>query len=191
VAVAGRAALPGGGWLRVGVAGPPGAGKSTLIEALGLHCVEEHGAKVAVLATDPSSAVSKGAVLGDKTRMGGLARHPNAYVRPSADRGLAGGLGPRAYEAMALCRAAGYSLGIMETVGIGQRDVDVDRVVDVVLVVATPGGGDELQGECSWVDGTGVAAPLSLIPRAPHPLPCPRRKDGSPRSRRRGGREQG
>ena len=130
---------------RIGVSGVPGSGKSTLIEALGLHAIEA-GHRVAVLAVDPSSARSGGSILGDKTRMAELARHPDAFIRPSPSSGTLGGVARRTREAMLLCEAAGFDLVIVETVGVGQSEVAVADLVDLFVLVASPAGGDELQG---------------------------------------------
>jgi LAO/AO transport system kinase len=134
--------------LRVGISGPPGAGKSTLIEALGTHvCSLPHQPhKVAVLAVDPSSTVHGGSILGDKTRMTELSRHPNAYVRPSPTRGVLGGVTATTYEAMLLCEAAGFDVLFVETVGVGQSETVIAELADMLALVVYPGGGDELQG---------------------------------------------
>ena len=140
------ALLPVGGEAsRIGITGPPGAGKSTFIEAFGLH-LTAHGQTVAVLAVDPSSSRSGGSILGDKTRMAELARHPKAYIRPSPARGTLGGTARRTREAMLLCEAAGYDTVIVETVGVGQSETAVAEMVDLFALVLAPGGGDELQG---------------------------------------------
>ncbi len=140
------ALLPGTGKaVRIGITGPPGAGKSTFIEAFGLH-LAELDQTVAVLAVDPSSSRSGGAILGDKTRMADLARHPNAYIRPSPSRGTLGGTARRTREAMLLCEAAGYDIVIVETVGVGQSETAVAEMVDLFALILAPGGGDELQG---------------------------------------------
>ncbi len=130
---------------RLGVSGVPGSGKSTLIEALGLHAIET-GHRVAVLAVDPSSARSGGSILGDKTRMADLGRQPDAFIRPSPASGTLGGVARRTREAMLLCEAAGFDLLVVETVGVGQSEVAVADLVDLFLLVASPAGGDELQG---------------------------------------------
>ncbi|HEV8551484.1 MAG TPA: methylmalonyl Co-A mutase-associated GTPase MeaB [Polyangiaceae bacterium] len=135
----------GGSSLRLGVSGPPGAGKSTLIDALGLHALER-GERVAVLAIDPSSPVGGGSLLGDKTRMARLAVHPQSFVRPSPSRGVHGGLGRRTREALVLCEAAGYSVVIVETLGTGQGEHAVAAIVDCLLLVLLAGAGDEIQG---------------------------------------------
>lgn len=134
-----------GSSFRIGITGVPGAGKSTFIDALGLRLVED-GLKVAVLAIDPSSEVSRGSVLGDKTRMQQLATHPNAFVRPSPSGGRAGGVAHRTREVMFLCEAAGYERVIVETVGAGQAETAVHSMVDFFLLLALAGAGDELQG---------------------------------------------
>jgi LAO/AO transport system kinase len=134
-----------GGAIRVGISGAPGAGKSTLIEALGLYLVKA-GHRVAVLAVDPSSTRSGGSILGDKTRMEQLTRSPDAFVRPSPTGGTLGGVARRTREAMLLCEAAGFDVVLVETVGVGQSEVKVAAMVDLFLVLVAPGGGDELQG---------------------------------------------
>ncbi len=130
---------------RLGVSGVPGSGKSTLIEALGLHAIEA-GHRVAVLAVDPSSKRSGGSILGDKTRMAELGRHEAAFIRPSPSSGTLGGVARRTREAMLLCEAAAFDLVLVETVGVGQSEVAVADLVDLFLLVASPAGGDELQG---------------------------------------------
>ena len=134
-----------GAGIRVGVSGAPGAGKSTLIEALGLTAIED-GHQVAVLAVDPSSARSGGSILGDKTRMSELSRHERAFIRPSPSGTTLGGVARRTREAMLVCEAAGFDVVIVETVGVGQSEVAVAELVDLFLLVASPAGGDELQG---------------------------------------------
>jgi LAO/AO transport system kinase len=134
-----------GGAVRVGISGAPGAGKSTFIEALGIHLVE-HDHRVAVLAVDPSSTRSGGSILGDKTRMEQLTRSPDAFVRPSPTGGTLGGVARRTREALLLCEAAGFDVVLVETVGVGQSEVKVAGMVDLFLVLVAPGGGDELQG---------------------------------------------
>ena len=131
--------------IRIGISGAPGAGKSTFIEALGLHVVEQ-GHRVAVLAVDPSSTRSGGSILGDKTRMEELTRSPHAFVRPSPTGGTLGGVARRTREAMLLCEAAGFDTVLVETVGVGQSEVAVAAMVDLFLVLVAPGAGDELQG---------------------------------------------
>ena len=134
-----------GNAVRVGISGSPGAGKSTFIEAFGVHVVES-GHRVAVLAVDPSSARTGGSILGDKTRMEQLVRSPRAFVRPSPTAGALGGVARRTREAMLLCEAAGFDVVLVETVGVGQSEVDVAAMVDLFMVLVSPGGGDELQG---------------------------------------------
>lgn len=134
-----------GGAFRVGVSGPPGVGKSLLIEALGLRLVES-GHRVAVLAVDPSSPVTGGSILGDKTRMLRLATEERAFIRPSPSGGSLGGVAQRTREAMIVCEAAGFDVVLVETVGVGQSEVAVSSMVDFFLVLLLPSGGDELQG---------------------------------------------
>lgn len=134
-----------GGARRVGITGVPGVGKSTFIESLGLQLVEE-GKRVAVLAIDPSSTLSGGSILGDKTRMTELARHPSAFVRPSPSGGSLGGVAHKTRETLLLCEAAGYDVVLVETVGVGQSETVVAEMVDFLLLLLLPGGGDELQG---------------------------------------------
>ena len=130
--------------IRVGVTGFPGAGKSTLIEALGLMAIAG-GHRVAVLAVDPSSPVSGGAILGDKTRMERLARSESAFIRPSSSRGVLGGVARQTEIAVRLCEAAGYDVVFVETVGVGQSEVSVADFTDVFLMLQLPNAGDELQ----------------------------------------------
>lgn len=130
---------------RVGISGVPGVGKSTLIDALGSHLVEQ-GLSVAVLAVDPSSSISGGSILGDKTQMRRLARSDNAYIRPSPSAQSLGGVGRRTREAMLVCEAAGFDVVFVETVGVGQSETMVANMVDCFVVLMLPGGGDELQG---------------------------------------------
>src|SRR5262245_1422548 len=130
---------------RVGITGVPGVGKSTFIEAFGLH-LSAHGKPVAVLAVDPSSARSGGSILGDKTRMARLSVAPEAFIRPSPSGGSLGGVARRTREAMLVCEAAGYDVVIVETVGVGQSELAVASMVDFFLVLILPGAGDELQG---------------------------------------------
>jgi LAO/AO transport system kinase len=134
-----------GGAVRIGVSGAPGAGKSTFIESFGLRLIEQ-GHRVAVLAVDPSSTRTGGSILGDKTRMGDLARADAAFVRPSPTAGTLGGVARRTREAMLLCEAAGFDVVMVETVGVGQSEVAVAGMVDLFVLVIAPGAGDELQG---------------------------------------------
>jgi LAO/AO transport system kinase len=135
-----------GNSIRLGITGVPGAGKSTLIDALGMHLIREQGQKLAVLAIDPSSEVSGGSILGDKTRMNALSQNENAFIRPSAARGALGGVAQRTREAMLLCEAAGFQRIIVETVGTGQSETAVHSMVDFFLLLMISGAGDELQG---------------------------------------------
>jgi LAO/AO transport system kinase len=131
--------------VRVGITGPPGVGKSSFIETLGLSLVSA-GKRLAVLAIDPSSPVSGGSILGDKTRMERLAREPAAYIRPTPSGGTLGGVAHRTREAMLVCEAADFDVVIVETVGVGQSEVEVHSMVDLFAVLLQPGAGDELQG---------------------------------------------
>lgn len=130
---------------RVGITGVPGVGKSTFIEALGCRLCES-GHRVAVLTVDPTSALSGGSILGDKTRMEQLSRHENAFIRPSAAGETLGGVARKTREAMLLCEAAGFDVVLVETVGVGQSETTVRSMVDFFLLMILPGGGDELQG---------------------------------------------
>src|SRR5207247_3482584 len=134
-----------GGAVRLGVSGVPGVGKSTFIEVFGLHLIGL-GKRVAVLAVDPSSALSGGSILGDKTRMPRLAAAAEAFIRPSPSAGSFGGVTRRTREAMLVCEAAGYDVVLVETVGVGQSEFAVASMVDFFLVLLLPGAGDELQG---------------------------------------------
>jgi LAO/AO transport system kinase len=131
--------------LRLAISGPPGAGKSTLIDALGRHAIA-NGERVAVLAVDPSSHISGGSLLGDKIRMARLAQEPASFIRPSPTSGMSGGVSRRTREVTLLCEAAGYSLVMIETVGVGQTEYAVAEMVDCFVLVLAPGGGDEVQG---------------------------------------------
>ncbi len=132
--------------LRIGISGTPGVGKSTFIEAFGMHLIHKYGLAVAVLSIDPSSQVTGGSILGDKTRMPQLSLEDRAYVRPSPSRGTLGGVAQNTAEAVLLCEAAGYDVVLVETVGVGQSEVTVAQTVDMVVLLMGPGGGDELQG---------------------------------------------
>ena len=134
-----------GNSLRIGVTGVPGVGKSTFIETFGLNLINE-GKKVAVLAIDPSSTRTKGSILGDKTRMEDLSVNPNAFIRPSASKGTLGGVARATREALILCEAAGFDVILVETVGVGQSETAVSKIVDFFLLLMLAGGGDELQG---------------------------------------------
>jgi len=130
--------------LRVGVSGAPGVGKSTFIEALGLYLLEQ-GRRVAVLAVDPSSSLSGGSILGDKTRMERLSTAPNAFIRPSPTGGSLGGVAARTREAISVCEAAGHDVILVETVGVGQSETAVAEMVDVFALLQLPHAGDDLQ----------------------------------------------
>ena len=127
------------------MSGTPGVGKSTFIESFGLELVES-GLRVAVLAVDPSSARSGGSILGDKTRMDHLSRHPSAFIRPSPSQTYLGGVARRTREATALCEAAGFDVVLIETVGVGQSETMVAEMADLFVLLLAPAGGDELQG---------------------------------------------
>ena len=130
---------------RVGITGVPGVGKSTTIEALGMHLIEQ-GHRVAVLAVDPSSTRTGGSILGDKTRMARLAVHPDAYVRPSPTSGTLGGVAKATRETVVLLEAAGFDVILIETVGVGQSEVAVANMVDTFLLLTLARAGDQLQG---------------------------------------------
>lgn len=141
-----EALLPhSGGAFRIGISGPPGVGKSTFIERLGLDLVTA-GHRVAVLAIDPSSRISGGSILGDKTRMPELSRHALAFIRPSPAGETLGGVARRTREALIVCEAAGFDIVLVETVGVGQSETAVSEMTDVFVLLLQPGGGDELQG---------------------------------------------
>jgi LAO/AO transport system kinase len=131
--------------LRIGVTGAPGCGKSTFIEALGLQ-LANNGKKVAVLAIDPSSTVSKGSILGDKTRMEQLGLHENAFIRPSPAGNTLGGVARKTRETILLLEAAGFDIVFIETVGVGQSEIAVHGMTDIMLLLLNPGAGDDLQG---------------------------------------------
>lgn len=135
-----------GGAFRIGITGVPGAGKSTFIEAFGTMLCKEFGKKVAVLAVDPSSCVTGGSVLGDKTRMENLSRCKDAFIRPSPSGGMLGGVARKSRETMLLCEAAGFDVILVETVGVGQSEVSVRSMTDFFLLVQLAAQGDELQG---------------------------------------------
>jgi LAO/AO transport system kinase len=131
---------------RVGVTGVPGAGKSTFIDALGMHLIYDQKQKIAVLSVDPSSPISGGSILGDKTRMERLSVEENAFIRPSPSRGFLGGVARRTRETILLCEAAGYENILVETVGVGQSETAVRSMTDFFLLIMIAGAGDELQG---------------------------------------------
>ncbi|MEH6466297.1 MAG: methylmalonyl Co-A mutase-associated GTPase MeaB [Porticoccus sp.] len=134
-----------GNSIRLGISGVPGVGKSTFIESFGNHVIDQ-GHRVAVLAVDPTSAVSGGSILGDKTRMETLSRNDNAFIRPSPAGKTLGGVTRRTRETLLLCEAAGFDVIIVETVGVGQSETAVAEMTDMFLLLLLPGGGDELQG---------------------------------------------
>jgi len=131
--------------IRIGVTGVPGVGKSTFIETFGSH-ITAQGKKLAVLTVDPSSQLTKGSILGDKTRMEELSRNPNAFIRPSASGSTLGGVTNKTREVILLCEAAGYDVIFVETVGVGQSETQVKGMVDFFLLLMLAGAGDELQG---------------------------------------------
>jgi len=133
------------GAIRIGITGVPGVGKSTLVDELGMRLLSR-GKTIAVLAVDPSSSVSGGSILGDKTRMGRLSLERDAFIRPSPSGLSPGGIARRTRETMLLCEAAGFDVIVVETVGVGQGETAVSEMVDFFLVLMLPGSGDELQG---------------------------------------------
>ncbi len=133
------------GSLRIGITGVPGVGKSTFIEVFGTYLANE-GKKVAVLAVDPSSSLTRGSILGDKTRMEQLTKHPNAFIRPSPANDALGGVARKTRETILLCEAAGFDVILVETVGVGQSETAVHSMVDFFLLLKLAGAGDELQG---------------------------------------------
>lgn len=131
--------------IRIGITGVPGVGKSTFIEALGTY-LSKLGIKIAVLAVDPSSSITRGSILGDKTRMENLVKDPNVYIRPSAAGNELGGVSNKTRESIILCESAGYDIILIETVGVGQNEVSVYSMVDYFILLKLAGAGDELQG---------------------------------------------
>jgi GTPase len=131
---------------RIGISGVPGSGKSMFIDALGMYLLHERGEKVAVLSVDPSSPISCGSILGDKTRMARLSGQPSAFIRPSPSRGCLGGVARHTRECVLICEAAGYQNVLIETVGVGQSEMEVSSMTDFFLLLMIPGAGDELQG---------------------------------------------
>ncbi|MBK9733782.1 MAG: methylmalonyl Co-A mutase-associated GTPase MeaB [Saprospiraceae bacterium] len=131
--------------IRLGITGTPGVGKSTFIESLGLFLIEK-GYRPAILAIDPSSHTSKGSILGDKTRMEKLSVHPDAFIRPTPSSGVLGGIALYTKESILLCEAAGFDFIIVETIGIGQSEVEVGNITDINLLLLQPGAGDDIQG---------------------------------------------
>lgn len=134
-----------GNSIRIGITGTPGVGKSTFIEAFGNYVLTQ-GRKLATLAIDPTSQLTRGSILGDKTRMATLAVHPDAFIRPSPAGDSLGGVARKTRETLLLCEAAGYDIIFIETVGVGQSEIAVHSMVDFFLLLLLPGGGDELQG---------------------------------------------
>lgn len=134
-----------GNSIRIGISGVPGVGKSTFIEAIGNH-IADQGHRVAVLAVDPSSSITGGSILGDKTRMETLSRRDDVFIRPSPAGGTLGGVTRRTRESLLICEAAGFDVVIVETVGVGQSETAVADMTDMFLLMLLPGGGDELQG---------------------------------------------
>lgn len=147
---------------RIGVAGPPGAGKSTFIEQFGLKIIER-GHRVSVVPVDPSSHISGGSILGDKTRMENLSRQTDSYIRASPSRCYLGGIAEHTNDIISLCEYSGYDVVIVESVGLGQSEVDIDEAVDILLLIIPPGNGDSLQASKK---GIMEAADLILINKA-------------------------
>lgn len=158
----GRRLFPTHQTLRIGIAGPPGAGKSTFIEAFGLRMIGR-GHRVAVIPVDPSSHISGGSILGDKTRMDELSKSRDAYVRASPTRGVLGGIAEHTSDVISLCECAGFDFVIVESVGLGQSEIDIDNAVDMLLMLVPPGGGDGLQ---ATKKGIMEAADLVIINKA-------------------------
>jgi len=131
--------------LRIGITGVPGVGKSTFIEAFGLFLIEL-GHRVAVLTVDPSSPITGGSIMGDKTRMKELSQHPDSFIRPSPSSGVLGGVARKTRETILICEAAGYDIVLVETVGVGQSETLVGSMVDLFMLMMLPNAGDELQG---------------------------------------------
>jgi LAO/AO transport system kinase len=141
-----RRVLPhSGNSIRIGITGVPGVGKSTFIEALGMNLCDR-GHRLAVLAVDPSSSITRGSILGDKTRMESLSRRKEAFIRPSPSSGALGGVARKSRESIVLCEAAGFDVIFVETVGVGQSEISVRSMVDFFLLLMLTGAGDELQG---------------------------------------------
>ncbi len=133
------------GTIRVGITGSPGVGKSTFIETFGTYLLEQKH-RIAILAVDPSSQKNKGSILGDKTRMQNLAVHPDAFIRPSPAGDVLGGTAAFTKEAIQLCESAGFDFIIVETVGVGQSEIEVDHITDINILLLQPGAGDDIQG---------------------------------------------
>ena len=137
--------IPSEHTLRIGISGPPGVGKSTFIEAIGQKIIEEKK-RLAILAVDPSSSITGGSILGDKTRMDILSKSDETFIRPSPSSGNLGGVGHATKDSVQILEAAGFSVILIETLGVGQAEIDVLDMTDIYLVLLSPGGGDELQG---------------------------------------------
>lgn len=164
---------------RIGITGAPGVGKSTFLDRMGMHILRVRGERLAVLSIDPSSPITGGSILGDKTRMERLASEPNAFIRPSPSRGSLGGVAGRTRETMLVCEAAGFNNIWIETVGVGQSEITVRSMTDFVLLLLLPGAGDELQGikrgilelvdavAVNKADGSLLSAPNSLKQNMP------------------------
>jgi LAO/AO transport system kinase len=131
--------------IKIGISGTPGVGKSTFIESMGMHLIKQNK-KIAVLAIDPSSEITGGSVLGDKTRMTQLSQQEEAFIRPSPSSGQLGGVARKTRDAIKLCEAFGFDVVILETVGVGQSEVQAASMVDLFVLLVQPGGGDDLQG---------------------------------------------
>ena len=131
--------------LRIGISGPPGVGKSTFIETIGQTIISQNE-HLAILAIDPSSSITGGSILGDKTRMDSLSKSDQTFIRPSPSGGNLGGVGHATKDSIRILEAAGYSVILIETLGVGQAEIDVLDMTDIYLVLLSPGGGDELQG---------------------------------------------
>ena len=154
-----------GNSFRIGITGAPGVGKSTFIEAFGKYVIQTHRKKVAILTVDPSSKLTKGSILGDKTRMTELGKMSDAFIRPAPAGDSVGGITDRTREAIFLCEAAGYELIIVETVGVGQSETVVKNIVDLFILLLLAGAGDELQG---IKKGIMEVADLIVITKADH-----------------------
>ena len=131
--------------LRIGISGPPGVGKSTFIEAIGQKIIEDNN-RLAILAVDPSSTITGGSILGDKTRMDILSKSDETFIRPSPSSGNLGGVGHATKDSVQILESAGFSVILIETLGVGQAETEVLEMTDIYLVLLSPGGGDELQG---------------------------------------------
>ena len=155
-----------GNALRIGISGSPGVGKSTLIEVFGLYLIKLKK-RLAVLTIDPSSLISGGSILGDKTRMQKLSTNPKSFIRATPSRGMLGGVSPNTREAILLCEASGFDVVIIETVGVGQSEITVRDMVDMFVLLVQPAGGDDLQG---IKRGVVEMADLLIVTKADGPL---------------------